>query len=162
MARKLTIVDDVEAGATPQNITTIPMASDVISLAQLPVSHYLISQLASFPHRIQNMLYAGCRSGEIRLFDVRSAESRLGGVEFLGGRFKKAESPENRTARKKEPLRNVKKSHSAITHLRLVRDWELLVATSAGNVSVNNESPSSLLIIGSVARALRSALLFTE
>lgn len=41
MARKLNIIDDVEAGTIPQNITTIPMNSDVLSLAQLPVSPFL-------------------------------------------------------------------------------------------------------------------------
>lgn len=41
MARKLTIVDDIETGRTPQNITTIHMTSDVLSVAQLQVRLHL-------------------------------------------------------------------------------------------------------------------------
>lgn len=83
------------------------------------------------------MLFTGCRNGEVRLFDVRSPECRLGGAELLDGRFRDSSSPPqgDQSARKQQRTNNGQKSHSAVTHLRLVRDWELLVATSAGNVS---------------------------
>lgn len=58
----------------------------------------------------------------IRLFDTREQFSK--GTEIFGSRF--------RGARKTASSPAI--AHSAITHLRRIREWEVLVAASAGEV----------------------------
>ncbi|KAI5121080.1 hypothetical protein M0805_008593 [Coniferiporia weirii] len=118
MSHKLVFVNDVGSVASAKRHTTFPMKSDVLSILQHP-----------------NTLIAGFRSGEVRLFDVRAPERSATGTEILGGRFTGAThlNDSNSVKTRKERPR---KAHAAITHLRGVRAWEMLVCTSAGELEM--------------------------
>ena len=78
--------------------------------------------------KLKNTITAGLRSGEVRLFDVRSRENAS--TELFGSRFSKKDDGVS-CGIQDQKKRNV---HSAVTHLQVVSEWEMLVGTSAGEV----------------------------
>ncbi|KAH8114711.1 hypothetical protein DFH11DRAFT_1855309 [Phellopilus nigrolimitatus] len=112
LTRKLVIVKDI--GHVPiKEYTTFRTKSDVLSLFQLP-----------------NTVTIGSRNGEVRLFDIRMREDA--GSELLGDRFSAEGNPAAKVGTKAKKAG----AHSAITHLQGVREWELLVGTSAGELEL--------------------------
>ncbi|THH03903.1 hypothetical protein EW145_g5916 [Phellinidium pouzarii] len=119
MSRRVVFVKDISSVASAKSYTTLRTKSDVLSIFQRP-----------------NTLFAGCRSGEVRLFDVRSLEGGSAGVELLGGRFAGATQPSHFRSVTTWREEKVRKAHAAVTHLREVRTWEMLVCTSAGDLEM--------------------------
>ena len=68
---------------------------------------------------IQNHFLAGCRNGSVKLFDVRSKSSG-NGKDILGSKFQK-------------------KQHSSVYALKMINEWQLLVATLSGDVRNSRE-----------------------
>lgn len=62
-----------------------------------------------------NTVFAGCRNGTIQLFDLR--DSRTRGSNLLDNRYQR-------------------KGSRFVSHINVIRDWELLISTSAGDLEM--------------------------
>ncbi|EJC97822.1 uncharacterized protein FOMMEDRAFT_137223 [Fomitiporia mediterranea MF3/22] len=111
MSRKLVWIKDVSGPIKGHR--TLQTKSDILSIAQS-----------------SNTITAGLRNGEVRLFDVRTRGDAS--TELFGSRF----SRKIDTSPPSLPGTKPKGTHSAITRLQTVGDWEMLVATSAGELEM--------------------------
>ncbi|KAL4245699.1 CUL4-DDB1 E3 ligase complex substrate receptor [Abortiporus biennis] len=68
-------------------------------------------------HQLPRLIYTGSRNGSIKCFDKRlSAQAVMKGQDILCGKYLN--------------------SNSSITHLNVINDWELLVATTRGDLEM--------------------------
>ncbi|OCB88231.1 hypothetical protein A7U60_g4636 [Sanghuangporus baumii] len=111
MSNKLVWLQDVQSSI--RNHRTLHTRSDVLSIVQSP-----------------NTITAGLRSGEVRLFDVRTRGDAS--TELIGSRYSK------RSDWELGPSKDMKSrmAHAAVTHLQGVGDWEMLVGTSSGELEM--------------------------
>ncbi|PAV17093.1 hypothetical protein PNOK_0715700 [Pyrrhoderma noxium] len=94
------------------------VVKDHTDLTRRNVTVYpLISDALSICRR-ENAIFTGSRNGNVSLFDIRAAKSQVTNV--LGSRY-------NGTFRS---------THSAVTHLKTVREWNLLAGTSSGELEM--------------------------
>ncbi|KAL5482471.1 hypothetical protein ACEPAI_9065 [Sanghuangporus weigelae] len=111
MSKTLVWLKDVQSST--RNHRTLHTRSDVLSVVQSP-----------------NTITAGLRSGEVRLFDVRTRGDVS--TELFGSRYSR------RSDWELGPSKDMKSrmAHAAVTHLQQLGDWEMLVGTSSGELEM--------------------------
>lgn len=115
--RKALFIQDID---NARSIHILDTQSDVFAVEQQEVCAQFLCQSNSLTCSSQNLVYTGARNGSISRFDTRLDYSK--GQRLLDEVFNQPNS---------------------VTHLNIVRDWQLLVGNMNGSVST-----CSLSIIG--------------